>query len=445
MRTGNWLVSTALIMSFTANLAQGEDMDTLSGLPDIPETAATDEPAAAIGSARNTQAFTEVALGAIRSRASAFGQENVSRQFWNLSLDIYMQTRMREDLRLVVSDRLNLNGEENRQLTSDSAVNALRELYLGYGSDALSVEMGRINLRSGVGLGYNPTDYFRSNTIVFRPTEDPLKLQEMRLGVLALHVKTVSDAGGAAIALSPKVTAGGSGSTFDPRFQETNDSWRIAASASPSLKDWPYVGFSLLKREHDPIRLGTNVSAAIGRATIAHFEWSGARQRSLLRRAEETLSEAPLAATGEAPHFCNQLSMGASYTASNRMNFALEYEHNGAGLDKQQWLQLSRDDSAVELYRKVRQYAQAQQEIPTRQAWLARLNWPQFPLRETELTAVLRYNPYDHSRFAWIEARYNLPKTTFALAITRNTGSPQSEYGSLSAATVVNASAQFYF
>lgn len=445
MRAGNWLVSTVLIMSFTANLVQADDLDTLSGLPDIPETAASDEPAAATGSARNTRAFTEVALGAIRPRAPAFGQENVSRQFWNLSLDIYMQTRVREDLQLIFSDRLNLSGEENRRLTSDSAVNALRELYLCYESDASSVEMGRINLRSGVGLGYNPTDYFRSNTIVFRPTEDPLKLQEMRLGVLALHVKTVSDAGGAAITLSPKVTTGGSGSTFDPRFQETNDSWRIAASASPSLKDWPYVGFSILKREHDPIRFGTNVSAAIGRATIAHFEWSGARQRSLSRRAEEALSEAPLAATGDAPHFRNQFSFGVSYTASNRLNLALEYEHNGAGLDKPQWLQLSRNNPTVELYGRVRQYAQAQQEIPTRQAWMARLNWPQFPLRETELTAVVRYNPYDHSRFAWIEARYNLPRTTFVLAITHNTGSPQSEYGSLTAATAVNASAQFYF
>lgn len=434
-----------LIMSFNANVVQADEMDALSGLPDIPETAAADEAAAATGAARSTQAFAEAALGAVRPRASASGQENVSRHFWNLSLDIYMQTRVREDLRLVFSDRLNIGGEENRRLTSDSALNALRELYLGYGSDASSVEIGRINLRSGVGLGYNPSDYFRSNAIVFRQTEDPLKLREMRLGVLALHAKTVSDGGGAAIALSPKVTAGGSGSPFDPRFAETNDAWRVAASASPSLKDWPYVGFSLLKREHDPIRLGTNVSAAIGRAAVAHLEWSGARQSPLSRRAQEALSGAPLPATAEDLHFRSQFSLGVSYTASNRLNLALEYEHNGAGLDKAQWLQLSRDDSAAALYGDVRQYAQAQQEIPTRQAWMTRLSWPQFPLRETELTAVARFNPYDHSHFAWIEGRYHLPRATFSVAVTRNTGSLRSEFGSLPASTAVNAGAQFFF
>ena len=65
--------------------------------------------------------------------------------------------------------------------------NDLRELFVEWQpTDTAWLELGRVNIRNGVALGFNPTDFFRPRTVIEPLTADPSVLREDRLGALML-------------------------------------------------------------------------------------------------------------------------------------------------------------------------------------------------------------------------------------------------------------------
>ena len=66
-------------------------------------------------------------------------------------------------------------------------LNELREAFISWQpADGTWIDLGRINLKSGVAVGYNPTDFFRTRAVVEPLTADPTVLREDRLGTLML-------------------------------------------------------------------------------------------------------------------------------------------------------------------------------------------------------------------------------------------------------------------
>jgi hypothetical protein len=64
----------------------------------------------------------------------------------------------------------------------------VRELFASWRPlEGVFFDLGRINLKNGLALGFNPTDFFRTRTVVEPLSVDPSVLREDRLGTLALH------------------------------------------------------------------------------------------------------------------------------------------------------------------------------------------------------------------------------------------------------------------
>ncbi len=100
------------------------------------------------------------------------------------SADLVADWAARASLKLTLSDRIDLIAQEHQTWWSRStARNELREAYASWQPRArLYLEVGRINVRNGVALGFNPTDVFRPRTLVGQASLDPSVLSRNRLG-----------------------------------------------------------------------------------------------------------------------------------------------------------------------------------------------------------------------------------------------------------------------
>ena len=105
------------------------------------------------------------------------------------------------------SDRLNLiEWNDSGFPTHKNPRNDFREGYLTWEPVTRAwLEAGRINVRNGVALGFNPTDFFKTNTLIDTASLDPSVIREDRLGVLMVRGQAIWDGGSASLAFAPKV------------------------------------------------------------------------------------------------------------------------------------------------------------------------------------------------------------------------------------------------
>src|SRR5262249_56082061 len=66
---------------------------------------------------------------------------------------------------------------------------------------------GRINLKSGVAIGFNPTDFFKTRAVVEPLSIDPAVLREDRLGTVMLRGQFVWRHGSVSAAFAPRVAS----------------------------------------------------------------------------------------------------------------------------------------------------------------------------------------------------------------------------------------------
>ena len=101
------------------------------------------------------------------------------------SLDGTQQWRLGEGLDANLSYRFNLVEENDIPIPAHQDFrNDLREAYLTWEpAPETFLEAGRINIRHGPALGFNPTDFFKTRTLVEQASEDPSVIRQDRLGV----------------------------------------------------------------------------------------------------------------------------------------------------------------------------------------------------------------------------------------------------------------------
>ena len=87
------------------------------------------------------------------------------------SLDVTRQWTVAEPLTLTISNRFNAALENDIDLPSRQIVrNDFREGYAGWEPFGQTyLEAGRINVRNGIALGFNPTDFFKAERWSTRP------------------------------------------------------------------------------------------------------------------------------------------------------------------------------------------------------------------------------------------------------------------------------------
>jgi hypothetical protein len=386
-----------------------------------------DQAPAAVERAGDWQAFIEGALGQSRLRNGAL----VDNQ--RLSVDVQLDKTFAPGWRAVFADRLDLRGS-NEPAQQDS-INTLKEAYVSWqASDERIVDLGRINARNGVALGYNPTDYFRDGAVRSIVSADPRSLKQNRLGSVMLRGQALWNNGSFTALYSPKLASERNDDAFSPDLGATNNRNRWLLAASQKLSEHINPQWLLYDEENGAPQLGLNLAVLVNDAMVTFVEWSGGRSRSLLSQALNGPDDTA---------FRNRLATGFTYTTANKLSVTLEYHYNGAGLGDAEWNALPRTAPAA--YGQYRRVVQNLQDLPTRQAAFLYVFWQDLMISHVDLNAMLRFNAADHSKLSWIEARYHWDRSEVALQWQRNSGSPVSEFGVVPQQRIVQVLYRYFF
>lgn len=340
-----------------------------------------------------------------------------------LSLDLAWERALAPGWRFSLADRLDLLGPD-RLPGERSSVNTLKELFLtGRLGRERIVDIGRVNLRLGVAMGYNPTDYFRELAVRQVVSVDPASLRENRQGTVMLRGQQLWQGGSTSLLYSPKLGSGPNPGKHAIDVGATNHRHRWLLSLSQTLATdlQPQLLLYEPGEPHSSLQLGLNLTHLLSPACVAHAEWSGGRGPDLLARSRGQ--------PGEAAAFHSQLAAGLTCTTARKLSLTAEYERNGAALDDAGWRALRRGPLAAELA--YRQVATERQDPPTRHNLFLRAAWQDALWPRLDLSAMLRANAADDSRQLWAEARYRLDSTDLALQWQGHHGSRRSEFGAL--------------
>jgi hypothetical protein len=386
-----------------------------------------------------------------------------------LLLDVRDEWRVGSNVGLTYSGRLNLRAQDGLDFPSHQNVtNDLREAYVSWEPfERAFVDAGRINLKSGVALGFNPTDFFKTRAVVEPLSVDPVVLREDRLGTLMARVQRIWAGGSFTAAYAPEVASispiynDSNLHSFDPMFDRTNAQDRFLLKGSVDL------GSSLspeLLAYHDNgrTRWGLNLTESVGQSLVAYAEWSGGRRSSLIDealsfgRASGTL---PAGAPSVLPsdsrqHFRNELATGASYTPTEtKITFNLEYHFNEAAFSGRDWNNWflagtgTRSGSPVagQLWY-IRGYAADQQEPVGRNSIFLRADWVDAFVPKLELTGFVDTDVVDGSARLQVTADYYLSDHwTIGGVVLAELGARRSDFGSLAQGGSVLAKVARYF
>jgi hypothetical protein len=370
-----------------------------------------------------------------------------------LFLDARSEWRLADTLGLTYSGRLNLTAESDVPTPSHGDVrHDFREGFVSWEPLARDyLELGRVNLKSGVASGYNPTDFFKTRAVVDRISQDPAALRENRLGTAMLLGQTIREGGSLSLAYAPALYRPSALyptvlPSFDPMLDRTNAHDRVLIKGSASLPG-DLDPELLLYHEGTRTRVGGNLAHAVGQSAVGYVEWAGGARASLIEEAlgyGRQTGSLPAAAPSPLPgdpraSFRNDVAVGASYATENRITFNLEYHYHEAGFSGRDWRNWFAVGAAHPNLLAVagplwfiRSYALDQQEPVGRHSAFLRADWVDAFIPQLELTGFVDIDLYDGSSLVQLTADYYLSNAwTIGAQAAANLGDVRSERGSL--------------
>ena len=209
-------------------------------------------------------------------------------------------------------------------LASAQPIGTLKQAYLSWQPEpSLLLDLGRINARQGVALGYNPTDFFRAGAVRSVVSLDPDSLRENRMGTVMWRGEQLWDSGALTAIFAPRLSGHANSAPLDADLGATNAharwllalSQRIAPGWTPQWLAYGAAG--------QPLQLGMSLTAVLAQSLVAELEFSGGRLRSQWSQALDLPGTA-------APR--SRAAAGVTYSAVQKLSLSLEYEYDGAGL-----------------------------------------------------------------------------------------------------------------
>jgi len=448
------LATLALLSAaVAAPAAEDSDLDRIPNLPSAPSSSPSSSPSTPPSPAHppsHARLYLENALtvATLRDPVVPFPPPPPDRWQNRTSADLIADWRARQSLKLALSDRIDVYASEHQTWWSRATVrNELREAYASWEPRARTyLEAGRINVRNGVALGFNPTDVFRPRTLVGQASLDPSVLSRNRLGTVMVRAQAILDRGALSLIYAPKLfepsPIGGNPIGVDPRIDATNAAHRLLASASGNAGDTSVQMLAYLERRRS--KLGLALTRPLGDSVVTYAEWTLGYEADLIARAIEygrqtgTLppNAPPPIPADPALAWRNDVAAGASWAIATRLTLNLEYHfHQGAldGEDWARWFAAGRANPllAPELWY-IRGYAADQLEPASQHNAFVRVAWPNAALDNLEVDAFAFVNLRDGSTLTQASASYAMSdRWTFMLLLSANLGTPQSERGSL--------------
>lgn len=355
-----------------------------------------------------------------------------------------------ENLRFVLSDRFNLRAEDELEIPNhENVTNELREAYFAWtANSATFIDLGRINLKSGVALGFNPTDFFKTRAVVEPLTADPSVLREDRLGTLMLRGQHLWEHAALTFAFAPKVTTpsplyrNDNLPSFNPMLDRTNAATRVLIKGSADLFE-DFAPEVLVFAQNGHWSFGSNLTRGFGQKVVGYVEWAGGDTEDLVDSALAFGKEtgtipgfAPSPLPGErTPSFHNQVAAGLSYTTESKITFNLEYHYNQAGFSDAQWTHWfgggTNPFADQELWY-IRGFAADQLEPVTRQEAFLRADWADAFVEDLDITAFVDTDLRDFSTFSQVSADYYVSRQwTVGALVATSVGGKRTDNGSL--------------
>jgi hypothetical protein len=390
-------------------LAQDQDLEALA-VADKAQSAASAQ-------AHDWRAFVEAALDRVSYRPN--GGPKPGEDAERVSLDIHYEPALAPGLHAVLADRLDAS---QRSPEGTTEINTLKEAYLSWQESAdRLLDLGRINVRNGVAMGYNPTDYFRVDAVRSVVSINPSSLRENRLGAVMLRAQQLWDGGSLTAIASPGLGEQPSDAPFSPDLGDSNgrNRWLLALSERLGKDLQPQL--LLLSTEHQPLQAGVNLTHLMSSSIVAFAEWSGGRG--------QTLAQQAAGASGPS-RFLTRLSTGITYTAPINMSLTVEYERNEAAPDSSERPVL-RPGGLLALER-VAELITRTQDLPDRQALFALAVWTDSFVRHLDSSAFTRIDLKDDSHVSWVEGRYHWTHLDLALQWQLASGRPDTVYSAYS-------------
>lgn len=448
--------------------------DENSDLDLIPEAATRPQqpvPEASTAGAANQRIYLENAfIGTARRGDQLVPSPPPKPSTWEerLFLDARKQWALSDNVNFTFSDRFNLRAQDNTDFPGhENTINDFREGYVSWeAADRTYLDAGRINLKSGVAVGFNPTDFFRTRAVVDPLSVDPTVLREDRLGTLMGLGEKIWQGGTLTVAAAPKVADptqvynATDLRSFNPSFDRTNAHDRFLVKGSADLAP-DFAPEMLLYHEANRTSFGANLTRSLGQKTVAYAEWAGGNRTSLIEEALRygqktgTLpANAPSAIPADASvYFQNQLSVGASYTTESKITFNLEYHYNQAGFSRHDWNNWFRVGGAPGASANVtkelwyfRSYAAEQQDPLSVHSLFLRADWVDAFIPRLELTGFINMDLYDGSSLVQVTADYYLSNAwTVGGLVIADLGGRRSDFGSLPQSTSVLLKLARYF
>jgi len=347
-----------------------------------------------------------------------------------LSIDMRLDVSLAPGLRAVLSDRVDL--AHSNGVPPAENVNTLREAFLSWAySDRQVLEIGRVNVRNGAAMGYNPTDWFKENALRSVVSPDPAVLRENRQGTVVLQGQQLWGNGALTATFSPKLANAPDPGAFALDFGATNPRNRWLLAGSYKLSDALNPQLLLYGGTNTPTQLGLNLSALASEAAVVFGEFSVGKGKSL-----------PAQALGlaEADKTQQRASTGFSYTTGFNLTFTAAAEYNSAAPEQGQWLALNPLDRL-----RVLATADAQQDLPVRQAWFFHATWKDLLVRRLDLSAFVRRDHETDSRHQWLEARYRWDHADLSVQWQRFSGAPGSVFRAVPQRQAVELALRYYF
>jgi hypothetical protein len=383
-------------------------------LPDSAEDLVQGRPTAAPADAGVSRAYVELGRGQAELRTG-------NRQgLWRATLDARLERQIQPRLQGTLSARVDHASPEDPRL--DGPVLTLREVAVAWQDTGRlwTLQAGRVNLREGPAYGYNPTDFLKGRTLRTITTANPSSLRESRLGTVMVRAQRLGDGGSWSVLLAPRLASGTSGRGLAVDLGATNDRQRLVLAQGRRWGPALSTRALLLSEEGSPPQLGGSASALLGEATVAHLEWAGGRSRSLQAIALHGASD---------ERWRHRWAAGATHTFGSGLSFTGEWHHNGAALDRAGWQALRSQAplGAVAYFAA----AASRQDNASRDAVFFYASQRDLLVRGVDLSALLKLNRDDRSRFAWLELRRRFERLDLFLQWQRALGQTGSEFGSL--------------
>jgi len=371
-------------------------------------------PAAPVAAARPWKLNVEGGL------ETSEGWDGTSATRYRYALDGEVNYRLLPTLRAVVAARIERTAEtpSSEYRTSPN----LKEAYLSWQPTSSQVfDAGRINQRFGVATGFNPTDFFRSGSVV-TSSPDPVSRRTNRLGSVMVQGQQLWESGSVSLLLSPRLAA-----RRDPGDPEADD----ALSKTNSVNRWLLTGSHqigatlrpqwLIYREQgrDP-QFGFNVNTLLGKSAVVYGEWAGGRAPSLLALANHRQDDV---------RFRSRSAAGVTYTWPLDITTTFEWQSNGAGVAKG-------DDQAMAFtnpyaWGNTIRWSYNLQEPITRHTFFTYVSAHNVVVQGLDLSGFVQADMGNQGRQAWLELRKRYDSFNLSLQWQRQRGEAWTRFGAL--------------